>query len=63
MEFVLQRGMRDTFAMTPIAVRRARCSLAGLRRARVWRLTLSRDADRNWAALEPLLRLRAGEAG
>ena len=63
MEFVLQRGMRDTLAMTPIAVRRARCCFAGLSRARVWQLTLSRDGERNWVALEPLLRSRSGVTG
>lgn len=55
MEFVLQRGMRDTLAMGGVAATRARCCAAALRRARVWRLTLGRDHERNWQALRPLL--------
>ena len=55
MEFVLQRGMRDAIGKTGTAAMRARCCAAGLRRARVWRLTLGRDHERNWDALEPAL--------
>jgi hypothetical protein len=55
MEFVLQRGMRDVAGKAGTAVVRARCCAAGLRRARVWRLTLGRDHERNWQALLPLL--------
>jgi hypothetical protein len=55
MEFVLQRGMRDTLAMGGVAATRARCCAAALRRAKVWRLTLGRDHERNWEALRPLL--------
>ncbi len=56
MEFVLQRGMRDVFAQLGPAITRAACCAAGLARARVWLLTMGRDHDRNWSALEPLLR-------
>jgi hypothetical protein len=56
MEFVLQRGMRDVAAQLRPALTRTTCSAAALRGAQVWRLTVGRDHDRNWAALEPLLR-------
>jgi hypothetical protein len=56
MEFILQRGMRDVLGKLDIALTRATCCAAGLARARVWRATLGRDHERNWAALEPLLR-------
>jgi hypothetical protein len=55
MEFVLQRGARDVFTKGGVAASRAAHCGAGLARAQVWRLTLSRDADENWAALAPLL--------
>lgn len=55
MEFVLQRGARDIITKVDVALLRATCCAAGLRRARVWRATLGRDRARNWAALEPLL--------
>jgi len=55
MEFVLQRGLRDVAGKAGIAAMRARCCRAGLSRARVWRLTLGRDHERNWDALRPLL--------
>jgi hypothetical protein len=55
MEFVLQRGMRDVLGNMGIAGKRARSCAAGLARARVWRLTLGRDHERNWAAIKPLL--------
>jgi hypothetical protein len=55
MEFVLQRGMRDVVGKMGIASKRARSCAAGLARARVWRLTLGRDHERNWAAIKPLL--------
>jgi hypothetical protein len=55
MEFVLQRGMRDVFGKAGEARMRARCCAAILRRAQVWRLTLGRDTERNWEALEPLI--------
>ncbi|MEK6278395.1 MAG: hypothetical protein AABM29_10330 [Actinomycetota bacterium] len=56
MEFVLQRGLRDIAGKLDIAWVRTACCAAALARARVWRLTLGRDHDRNWAELLPLLR-------
>lgn len=56
MEFVLQRGARDALAKLGVARTRALCCAAGLRGAKVWELTLGRDHEANWAALEPLLR-------
>jgi hypothetical protein len=58
MEFILQRGMRDVAGKLGIAWTRTACTAAALARARVWRLTLGRDRDRNWAALLPLLQGR-----
>ena len=55
MEFVLQRGMRDTVGQAGAAATRAACCAAALARAQVWELTLGRDHDRNWEALLPLL--------
>jgi len=55
MEFVLQQGLRDVAGKAGTAASRARCCASGLRRARVWRLTLGRDHERNWEALRPLL--------
>ena len=55
MEFVLQQGMRDVVGKLGVAGTRARCCAAALARARVWRLTLGRDHERNWAAIRPLL--------
>lgn len=56
MEFVLQHGMRDVIGKTGTATARSRCCVAGLRGAKVWRLTLGRDHERNWEALTQLLR-------
>ncbi|MDX6511323.1 MAG: hypothetical protein QOE36_827 [Gaiellaceae bacterium] len=56
MEFVLQRGLRDVGAKAGVATRRALNCSAAVRRARVWRLTLGRDEERNWETLAPLLR-------
>jgi hypothetical protein len=56
LEFVLQRGLRDAAGKLGVLASRAACCAAGLRRARVWQLTLGRDLDRNWAALDALLR-------
>lgn len=56
MEFILQRGMRDVVGKLDIALTRTLCCAAGLRRAHVWRATFGRDHERNWQALEPLLR-------
>jgi hypothetical protein len=56
MEFILQRGMRDVLGKLDVALTRAVCCGAGLARAQVWRATLGRDHEANWAALAPLLR-------
>jgi hypothetical protein len=56
MEFVLQHGMRDAWRKLDVAAMRASCCAACLARARVWELTLGRDHDRNWEALDGLLR-------
>jgi hypothetical protein len=56
MEFILQRGMRDVLGKLDIALTRAACCAAGLARAQVWRATLGRDHEANWAALAALLR-------
>jgi hypothetical protein len=55
MEFVLQRGMRDTLGKTGIAAGRAANCLAALRGARVWELTLGREREGNLELLMPLL--------
>ena len=55
LEFILQQGMRDVAGKLGIAWTRTTCSAAALARARVWRLTLGRDLDQNWATLLPLL--------
>jgi len=55
MEFVLQRGALDVARQTKPALVRGACCAAGLARASVWRLTLGRELESNWAALERLL--------
>jgi hypothetical protein len=55
MEFILQRGLRDVVGKVDVALLRATCCAAGLRHANVWRATLGRDHERNWAMLQPLL--------
>jgi hypothetical protein len=55
MEFVLQRGMRDVAGKVGTALTRSACCAAGLSKAQTWRLTIGRDHERNWKALEPLL--------
>jgi hypothetical protein len=55
MEFVLQRGLRDTAANAGVALNRSACCAAGLARATVWRMTVGRDHDRNWAVLRDLV--------
>jgi hypothetical protein len=55
MEFVLQRGPLDVLAQARPAMVRAACCAAMVRRAPVWRLTLGRDHDENWAAVRGLL--------
>ena len=56
MEFVFQHGWRDVGAKTGVAGARAAACIATLARTRVWRLTLGRDLESNWRALEQLLR-------
>jgi hypothetical protein len=41
--------------MSGIAATRTRACAAALRRAKVWRLTIGREHERNWDALAPLL--------
>jgi hypothetical protein len=56
MEFVLQRGMRDLpLKLRPFATRAVCCTVAAAR-AQAWTLTIGRDHERNWSALEPVLR-------
>jgi len=55
MEFLLRHGVRDVLGRVDVTSTRARCCLAGLRRASVWKLTLGRDLDRNWQVLSQLL--------
>jgi hypothetical protein len=55
MEFVLQRGLRDTAGKAGVALSRSACCAGGLARASVWRMTLGRDQARNWAALRNLV--------
>jgi hypothetical protein len=55
MEFVLQHKLTDVARQARPALTRARRCVAGLRRARVWRLRLGRDAEHNWDALRRLL--------
>jgi hypothetical protein len=54
MEFILQRGLRDVAGKLDIGLTRTACCAATLARAQVWRATLGRDRERNWAALAPL---------
>ena len=55
MEWLLQHGMRDVVLQVPPALTRSRCCLAGLRRAKVWRMTVGRDHERNWSTMRRLL--------
>ncbi|MDQ6914893.1 MAG: hypothetical protein M3155_03685 [Actinomycetota bacterium] len=55
MEFILQRGLRDVVGKLDVAARRSASCGRALARVRVWRLTLGRDRERNWAALRSLL--------
>jgi hypothetical protein len=55
MEFVLQRGLRDVAGKVGTAATRSLCAAAVLSRARVWRLWVGRDHDRNWATVRELL--------
>lgn len=54
-EYVLRRGARDFLGQGGIAAGRARCCARALAGTSAWRLELGRDAERNWAALAPLL--------
>jgi hypothetical protein len=51
-----QRGGGELFGKLRTAAARARVCGAALERAKVWRLTLCRDSERNWEALCALLR-------
>jgi hypothetical protein len=55
MEFVLQRGVADVATQVRPAIMRSKRCLAGLRRARVWRLRLGRDPEHNWTTVRSLL--------
>jgi hypothetical protein len=55
LEFVLQKGFRDVAGKAGVARSRAACCAAGLAKADVWRATLGRDPERNWAILARLL--------
>ena len=55
MEFVLQRGMRDVLRSPKPAIVRSVCCAVALRTPNIWRLTVGRDQERNWEALQPLL--------
>jgi hypothetical protein len=51
-----QRGAHELARKLVTAARRARVCATALARAQVWELILSRDAERNWDALAPLVR-------
>lgn len=53
--FAHQRGLDELVGKLWTASRRARACTSALAGAETWRLTLSQDAERNWAALQPLL--------
>ena len=55
LEFLLGHGWRDLVAGRRVVATRTHACAAALRRARVWRLTLGRDRERNWEALRSLL--------
>jgi hypothetical protein len=54
-EFLLRHGLRDLRHHVGPMSTRARACRAGLRHAQVWQLTLGRDREGNWQAIEPLL--------
>jgi hypothetical protein len=60
LEYILQRGFGDLWRKSSAVATRARCCAAAVSHAQVWRLQLGRDHDRNWEALQPLLK---GEQG
>jgi hypothetical protein len=55
-EFLLRHGLRDLRHRAGPMATRARACATGLRGAHVWQLTMGRDREGNWQALEPLLR-------
>jgi hypothetical protein len=55
-EYVLRHGPRDFLGQGGVAAGRGLCCARALLGTRAWRLELSREHERNWAALEPLLR-------
>jgi hypothetical protein len=55
-EYVLQRGWSDVLGKGGVAGRRAAICARALANAQTWEAELGRDAERNWSALEPLLR-------
>lgn len=55
-EFLLRHGLRDLRHRVGPMSTRARACTAGLRHAHVWELTMGRDREANWNALEQLLR-------
>jgi len=55
-EFLLRHGLRDLRHRVGPMSTRARACTAGLRHAHVWQLTVGRDREANWRALERLLR-------
>jgi hypothetical protein len=55
-EFLLRHGLRDLRHRAGPMATRARVCATALHGARVWQLTLGRDRDGNWRALETLLR-------
>jgi hypothetical protein len=55
MEFVLQRGMRDSIGQAGTGAKRTAACLAALARARVWRLECGRDGDAAWRAVRGLV--------
>lgn len=55
LEFMLQRGVAGAAGHGRAAATRTACCGRALRDARVWRLTLGRDIDRNWELLRSLL--------
>jgi hypothetical protein len=55
LEFLLQHGLGDLAGRAGTAAVRSRACGAALRRARVWRLVLGRDLERNWEVLRSLL--------
>jgi hypothetical protein len=55
LEFVLQRGVRDTVGKLGTGFGRSACCFAALSGADVWQLTLGRDDGANWDTLGRLL--------